>query len=105
MYNENGPAKNTCTQEIDNKNNNIYKISINNDYRDPIVRCKIIFNCTSYCLSQQFGQNVEIRMVCEQWQANKMVATDEKQISIMSNIRKKIMPKKRLRLDSEEDED
>ena len=89
--------------EKDSKGNQIYTIQIDPEYKDPIVRCKVIFNCTSYCLDMQYGPNTTMLLTFEQWLDNKMISTDARQISVVSNIRKRILPKKRLRLDSDDE--
>ena len=91
------------TVEKDTKGNPIYNIDVNPNYKDPVVRCKVVFNCTSYCLDMQHGPDTSTLIVYEQWLDDKMVSSDTKQVTIVSNIRKKVLPKKRLRLDSDDD--
>ena len=103
-YKEDNGTENTFSSDKDSKGAQAYSIEINKGYKDPLVRCKAIFNCTSYCLEMQHGPETKLLLTLEQWQDNKRVSFDEKTITVVSNIRKRILPKKRPRMDSDDEE-
>ena len=104
LYNEKDGARNNCTTVKTDKGNTVYVIKVSDDFIDPIIKAKITFECTSYCLTMTHGPEAKLMMICEQWQENKLIGSNSQNIIIASNIKKRIAPNKRARADSSDDE-
>ena len=104
LFNEKEGAKNSCTTIKNDKGNTVYVIKVNDEFIDPVIKTKITFECTSYCLTMTHGPEAKIMLVCDQWQENKLIGSDTQNIIVASNIKKRVAPNKRARADSSEDE-
>ena len=93
-----------CTTVKNDKGNTIYMIKTSEKRLDPVIKLKTTFDCTSYCISMQYGPETKLNLVCDQWQENKLISTDTKSIIVASNIKKRISTNKRARNDSSDDE-
>ena len=66
-------AKNECEIKKDDKGNAIHIISISPTHVDPIIKFKMTWDCTSYCLQKEYGPQAALLLNCEQWESNKMI--------------------------------
>ena len=97
-------AKNEYNNIQDDKGNSIHVIELNENNIDPLVKIKLTWDCTSYCLQKEFGPKAALILNCEQWKDNMMVCNAKQKVAIMSNIKKRIQrPAKRLRVSSSDD--
>ena len=99
-------AKNEYEVNKDDKGNAIHSIKISPIHADPIVKFKMTWDCTTYCLQKEFGPKITLVLNCEQWKDNKMLCKAKQKVAVMSNVKKRIQrPMKRLRVSSSEDDE
>ena len=98
--------KNEYCVTKDEKGNAIHNITISPDHKDPLVRMKMTWDCTTYCLQKEFGPQITLILNCEQWKDNKMFGNAKQKVIVMSNVKKRIQrPAKRLRVSSTDEDD
>ena len=99
-------VKNEYEITKDDKGNAIHVIAISAAHADPLVKIKLTWDCTSYCLQKEHGPQITLMLNCEQWEENKMLCKAKQKVAVMSNVKKRIQrPMKRLRVSSSDEED
>ena len=76
-------TKNEYDMLKDEKGNTLHCININQSTTDPIVRFKVTWDCTSYCLQKAFGPGTALMLNCEQWKDNRMVCQAKQKIELV----------------------
>ena len=104
LFNEKDGARNECTTIKNDKGNTVYVVKVNDKHIDPLVKVKATFECTTYCLTMMYGPETEVMIVCDQWKDNKLLCSSSQNITVASNIKKRIATNKRARNESSEDE-
>ena len=92
---ENDNIENRIKTTRSNKGSTTYEISIDPKSKDHLARFKLVFQCSTYCVEQQYGPPANLQIVFDQWHDGKLVSSHAQDVVIASNIKNKINPKKK----------
>ena len=104
-YVEKEKIENEVKMTKSGKGGTIYEIKVNPKSKDHLARFKIVFQCSTYCIEQQYGPPANLQLVFDQWHNGKLVASDTQEIVIASNIKNKINPKKKRKRENDQSDD
>ena len=100
-YREAGNIENQVKATKSDRGQVTYEVKINPDSKDHMARFLICFQCSSYCIETVYGPPADLQISVSQWSNGKLAATDTQDVIVASNLRNKLNPKKKRKLNEE----
>ena len=100
-FKESNRAENQVKATKSDRGQVTYEVTIDPNSTDHLARFLICFQCSTYCVESQYGPPAELQISVSQWSNGKMAATDAQDIVVASNLKNKLNPKKKRKLNEE----